>query len=147
MSLKRPATLNRVRLIGACGGLAFAGIAVWALWRHDPAQVIWFPPCTFYEVTGWHCPGCGGTRAAHALLQGHWWAAVCWNPLLVVGLPLIGVFLWRRHALERAGHRPSALPLYFLFCVFVAYFLFRNLPTPESAWLAPGLPSSFWPWN
>ena len=28
-------------------------------------------PCLFHELTGFYCPGCGGTRAVLALLAGH----------------------------------------------------------------------------
>ena len=28
-------------------------------------------PCAFYRLTGFYCPGCGGTRALLSLLQGH----------------------------------------------------------------------------
>ena len=28
-------------------------------------------PCLFHTVTGYYCPGCGGTRAVCALFQGH----------------------------------------------------------------------------
>ena len=28
------------------------------------------PPCLFYRVSGLYCPGCGGTRAIRALLEG-----------------------------------------------------------------------------
>lgn len=27
-------------------------------------------PCIFLELTGYYCPGCGGTRACAALFQG-----------------------------------------------------------------------------
>ena len=27
-------------------------------------------PCFIYSLTGWYCPGCGGTRAVKALLCG-----------------------------------------------------------------------------
>lgn len=32
-----------------------------------------FPPdgCVLHNLTGYYCPGCGGTRAIHALLHGH----------------------------------------------------------------------------
>lgn len=27
-------------------------------------------PCALYSLTGWYCPGCGGTRSVEALFQG-----------------------------------------------------------------------------
>jgi hypothetical protein len=39
------------------------------LWRFDPAQMH-LPICSFRAATGLDCPGCGATRATHALLHG-----------------------------------------------------------------------------
>lgn len=30
-----------------------------------------FGACPFYRITGYLCPGCGGTRAFHAFITGH----------------------------------------------------------------------------
>ena len=37
--------------------------------------------CLFKTITGYPCPGCGGTRAAYALLHGDWLGALLINPL------------------------------------------------------------------
>lgn len=39
-------------------------------------------PCPFYSFTGYLCPGCGMTRAVFALLQGDFYQAFLWNPLV-----------------------------------------------------------------
>ena len=38
--------------------------------QHDPVVTSWFPACIFHQLTNLHCPGCGATRAIHALLHG-----------------------------------------------------------------------------
>jgi hypothetical protein len=43
------------------------------------------PPCPFRVVTGIACPGCGTTRAAHAMLEGQLLDALLLNPLIFVG--------------------------------------------------------------
>ena len=43
------------------------------------------PPCPFRVVTGIACPGCGTTRAAHAVLEGHLLDALLFNPLIFAG--------------------------------------------------------------
>ena len=42
-------------------------------------------PCIFHWVTGLYCPGCGGTRAAKALLKGEIWTSIHYNPVVAYG--------------------------------------------------------------
>ena len=37
-------------------------------------------PCFIYSLTGWYCPGCGGTRAVKALLCGRLFDSICYHP-------------------------------------------------------------------
>jgi hypothetical protein len=68
------------------------------LWAIDPAQSGLYPPCALHWLTGLHCPGCGATRAAHALLHGNFLDALCFNALLVVGAPVAAlVVAWRSY--------------------------------------------------
>lgn len=52
----------------------------------DPAQYTWMPKCIFKTMTGYDCPGCGASRAIHALLHGHLYEALTYNYFLVIGL-------------------------------------------------------------
>ena len=40
-------------------------------------------PCLFHTLTGAYCPGCGGTRAAAALLRGQFLLSFCYHPLVL----------------------------------------------------------------
>lgn len=42
-----------------------------------------FPPCIFRTLTGYYCPGCGGTRAVLALLQVHLLQSFCYHPIVL----------------------------------------------------------------
>lgn len=53
-----------------------------------------FPPCPFYTLTGWRCPGCGSQRAIHQLLNGNVIAAWHYNPLMVAAIPYVTVGMW-----------------------------------------------------
>ncbi len=57
-------------------------------------------PCFFQAVTGFYCPGCGGTRAVKALLQGDFWKSICYHPLVpyaaLAVLLLAGSGLWAK---------------------------------------------------
>lgn len=70
------------------------------LWHFEPRGQFFFPRCTFLQVTGLQCPGCGGLRATHALLHGDLASAWRLNALWVVSLPL-GAWSAGALALER----------------------------------------------
>lgn len=55
----------------------------------DPNTQATLPACPFREFTGWDCPGCGMTRAAHALMHFDLPAAASHNLLLIVTLPIL----------------------------------------------------------
>ena len=67
---------------------AVAG-GVWLLRSYDPnAANSIFPPCMFKAFTGYHCIGCGLTRAMHALAHGDIVRAFEMNPLAMLVLSL-----------------------------------------------------------
>lgn len=40
-------------------------------------------PCVFHLMTGWYCPGCGGTRAVKALLRGNLIESFHYHPVVL----------------------------------------------------------------
>src|SRR5512139_1442187 len=52
------------------------------------------PKCFFHELTGLYCPGCGGQRSLHALLNGHLLTAIDYNLLFILLLPFILYFVF-----------------------------------------------------
>lgn len=44
-------------------------------------------PCIFNKLTGYYCPGCGGTRAVRYFLTGHWIKSFIYHPVV----PYIGI--------------------------------------------------------
>lgn len=74
--------------------IAAIGLATFIAYRYDPMSGTFpFPRCTFKLLTGWDCPGCGSTRALHALLHGH--VADAWNanPASFVAVILVALYL------------------------------------------------------
>lgn len=125
----------------ALGGLA-AAVAAVVLWNVDPRQAgSPLPPCPSEWLTGLFCPGCGTTRALHALLHGDLAGALAMNPLLVLSLPFVALLLahqlfvlpgaWQNAARRLGDARPWAI-------VLLAYAVARNLPWEPFASLAPG---------
>lgn len=55
-------------------------------------------PCLFHLLTGFYCPGCGGTRAIRLMLQGHWLQSLQYHPFVLyvlLGAAAEGMlFLW-----------------------------------------------------
>jgi hypothetical protein len=120
--------------------LGAAGL--WLLRSFDPSSAhSVFPPCVFHLLTGLHCPGCGLTRALHALAHGDVARAWAMHPLLLLALPALaamaGQWLWGRSVLPASANRW----LYDGRAWIAALLLFgvlRNLPWSGVAWMAPG---------
>jgi hypothetical protein len=95
-----PSTTSRGQVYGAIGaGAALTGALAYIGLGDPHRSDFGFPPCPFKALTGWNCPGCGGLRMTHDVLHGDFAAAVMDNAFLLVGLPLLAVWLlvrWRR---------------------------------------------------
>ncbi len=52
-------------------------------------------PCLFHALTGWYCPGCGGTRAVIYLLTGHPILSVLYHPIVMYTAIVAGYLLIR----------------------------------------------------
>ena len=124
----------------ALAAAAAAGAAL--LWFVDPHQAgNPLPPCPSRWLTGLFCPGCGSTRALHALLHGDLPGALAMNPLLVLSLPAVAVLALEWLRLLPAKLAPVALRIgnaRAWAVVLIAYGVLRNLPWPPFTWLAPG---------
>jgi hypothetical protein len=102
----------------------------------------WFPRCALYQLTGIHCPFCGGTRCAHALLHGDLPQALAWHPLAVVMIPAAAVWLyWAAWRVWRKRPVPTVNPPLWLIWTGLAFLLLfgvlRNLPFYPFELLAP----------
>jgi hypothetical protein len=72
-----------VIVLGIIGG--------WVLYTFPPVTTAFYPQCTFRQLTGFDCPGCGSTRALHALLHGRFAEAFRFNPLLFALMIVAGI--------------------------------------------------------
>jgi len=102
------------------GALTYIGLA-------DPHGPGFFaPPCPFLHLTGWYCPGCGGLRMTHDLLHGDLAAAAADNVFLLVGIPLLALWiLVRRRQRKRVMPMPAVVAV---IAAAVAWTVVRNLP-------------------
>jgi hypothetical protein len=115
--------LRSVAIVSALAGAAALGY-VGLVDPHRPGSP--FPPCMFKMLTGWNCPGCGGLRMAHDLLHGDLAAAVVDNVFVLVGLPLLGLWVFSR---RRMGRPPFTPAVYWVIAIaVVGWTVVRNMP-------------------
>lgn len=96
----------------------------------DPSTSDAFPRCSFLSLTGYKCPGCGGQRAVHALLNGDVAGAFRFNALLMIAVPWMGLCLFAESRRTRNPRLYARLNPELLMSLFLAltlsWWLLRN---------------------
>ena len=104
-------------------GMLFVGIVIVVILSfNDPAKCNWLPKCTFYLISGIYCPGCGSTRALHALLHGNILYSLRCNILLLPTGFVFLLLLWKTELLLKTWI------LYAIISVLIGFTVLRNLP-------------------
>jgi len=133
------ATLSRWLLPGF---ILASLVVVLLLWQFDPNQNgNPLPPCPSRWLTGLYCPGCGATRALHALLHGDIEKAFSMNVVFVTALPIVLLLI-----LQQANVLPGGLQKTARFFsdarpwawLLISFAVLRNLPWYPFSLLAPG---------
>ncbi len=101
-----------------------------------------YPICTFHQLTGLYCPGCGSTRALHALLHLRPADALSMNPLMVLSLPFVAAWFLRdflRRRAKRDGPHRVLHPaiIWSILALIIIYWVLRNIPHYPFNLLAP----------
>jgi fatty acid desaturase len=81
--------LYRVGLILLPFGVMGAYVLTRFLVPHLPASA----ECLFWKFWGVYCPGCGGTRAVIALMQGKFLLSAWYHPLVMYVVVMYGCFM------------------------------------------------------
>jgi hypothetical protein len=123
----RPAGMTRTGRVTAIGTAAVLGGALAYIGIADPHRPgFLFPACPFKTMTGLDCPGCGGLRMTHDVLNFDLHAALVDNAFVLIGAPLLALWLFVRWRLER-----TLMPVAAWVCVVAAAILWtvvRNWP-------------------
>lgn len=125
----------------------FAGVALGAaaigigalVFFFNPGTHGFYPACVFHSLTGLNCPGCGMTRALHALLHGNVLLALQDNALFIALLAVMAAW-GARLAVQKMRGQPATLAistkiLWAFLLLAVLFAVLRNLPGFE--WLSP----------
>jgi hypothetical protein len=126
----------------AATGLAAAATGLVALKFINPTEASFLPPCLFHSLFGFYCPGCGGTRGMHQLLNGDALSALHFNALLIFVVPLM---IYGLAALLLITVRGRGLPfpklsvsaLWLTLALLLTFAFLRNLPFYPFTILAP----------
>lgn len=114
---------------------------VYLLRTYDPNAVgNPFLPCFFHEMTGLYCPGCGLTRAMHALVHFDLMRALRMNAFFIISAPIFALLSWRLYrplpVILETCVKPFANPWPWVFAVPL-FAVLRNLPWYPFYLLAP----------
>ena len=148
MPTPRQSQLVRAALV-ALAAIGVGGF-LFAARDYAPSDDSFYPKCQSYQRLGIHCPGCGLTRAAHALLNGDFVQATAYHPLALVVLPLLAFFVgraawrvvvWPPRRVRRREYAPPtrlarAAP-WLIAGAMVAFAVARNVPIYPLTLLAP----------
>jgi hypothetical protein len=96
--------------------------------------------CLFQKITGFHCAGCGFSRAVHALLKGNIERSMHQNILLLAVLPAAGFWLaWRyfnrKYSPGKNTHDTAFIAAFLI--IVILFTVLRNTPLECFAFLRP----------
>lgn len=70
------------------------GLLLWLIMNVLPVSLDkYILPCLFHSLTGYYCPGCGGTRAVITFAQGKWLQSFIYHPVVLYGAVIGGWFM------------------------------------------------------
>ena len=109
------------------------GVGVFAIYHAGILPSIRIAPCMIHSMTGYYCPGCGGTRATYALLHGKIITSLYYHPIVVYGV-VVGGWSMISQTIERLsrgklciGMRYRDLYLWIALAIAIVNCLVKNL--------------------
>ena len=130
MSKRKQTVLMIVATIAA---IVLVAVMVVVYRDNNPLESNMFPKCGFYVMTGYKCPGCGGQRAVHYLLNGEFKESFKQNPLFHIAALYIITVLILKTPLFYPRHKKVLYALTGLYaCIIwfvgiIAFWILRNI--------------------
>ena len=79
--------------------------------------------CAFYRLTGFPCPGCGGTRAFCYLFRGDVLSSVKYHPVVLYGIlawfHFMGLYYCRHHFRGKNAYKEIQIPIYLYIAITI----------------------------
>ncbi len=122
--------MHKDRALVVSVGVLVLALAAFFLRQAGPGRM---PGCLFRTLTDWECPGCGMTRATHALLHGRVIEAFHFNPVGIILFPIACAALgietlgWVRGKPLPFPIRPGRWGATIVAVVVVGWFVLRNV--------------------
>lgn len=131
------------KYIAAAGMVILAAVLLYFYFNDPSDKENVYINCTFKNVTGWDCAGCGGQRSLHHLLHFDFREAFRYNAFLVLLAPYLAVLIFYtiRDFIYGTGYPENfwfsgKMALIFIGLIFL-YTIIRNLPYFPFTLLAP----------
>lgn len=124
---------NLIWILATIAVIALMAVVVVIYRNHNPLESNLFPKCGFYVMTGYKCPGCGGQRAVHYLLNGEFRESFRQNPMFHIGALYVFVVLVLKSPLMYPKHMRLLNALTGIhacmiwFVGIVAFWILRNV--------------------
>mgnify|MGYP001301412067 CR=1 FL=1 len=120
------------RVLAAAGILVSLGGAG-LVWFFNPSTEGFFPVCPLFKLTGIACPGCGLTRAFHALFHGDIAAALGFNAMVPFYAFVFAYLFVAMILIAALGRTPrlnilKARYIWSFMIVALVFAVVRNLP-------------------
>ena len=134
-------TKRSARVTAVLLGAAITVIGAVYLYFHNPHR---YPlPCLFHVITGLYCPGCGAGRASYSILHFRFSDAFRYNPMYVILLPLIGIYIvvraidWMLTGENHVDGKINPKILYAIAILVLGFGIMRNIPVYPFTLLVP----------
>ena len=126
-------TIDPLGRVAAAGGAAAFVVGAGVVAYINPTESHILPVCPLYTLTGIACPGCGLTRAFHALFNGDWVVALDFNLLAPVWAVILAYVTISLILLAVRGRGLPMWPtnprfLWAFMAVLLIFGVLRNIP-------------------